>query len=77
MNAEQQAGEIMRRERHTAEMLVRFTDGTARTLHAVEDTAENRRTLDRMAWHLMAKDTVASVEVKVVEGRTAGYERSR
>jgi hypothetical protein len=60
-----------------AEMFVRFTDGTGRTLHSVENTAANRRTLDRMAWWLLAKPNVVSVDVDVVIGRTAGYERSR
>jgi hypothetical protein len=30
-----------------------------------------------MAWHLLAKPNVASIEIDVVTGRTAGYERSR
>jgi hypothetical protein len=60
-----------------AEMFVRFTDGTGRTLHSVENTAANRRTLDRMAWWLLAKPNVESVDVNVRTGRTAGYERSR
>lgn len=72
-----QAGEIMRRERETAEMFVRFADGTGRTLHAVENTIENRRTLDRMAWRLLTKPNVVSVEVAAHVGRSAGYERSR
>lgn len=59
------------------EMFVRFTDGTGKTLHAVEDTPLNRRTLDRMAWHLMAKPNVESISVNVRTGRTAGYEKSR
>jgi hypothetical protein len=59
------------------EMFVRFTDGTGRTLHAVEDSAKNRRTVDRMAAHLLAKENVASIDVDVRAGRTAGYERSR
>jgi hypothetical protein len=59
------------------EMFVRFADGTGRTLHAVEASAENRRLLDRMAWHLSAKPNVESIEVKVRTGRTGGYERSR
>jgi len=58
------------------EMIVRFTDETARTLHAVEDSPTNRRTLDRMAAHLLAKSNVESIEVAVRNGRTAGYERS-
>jgi len=60
-----------------AEMFVRFTDGTGRTLHSIENTGDNRRLLDRMAWHLLAKPNVTSVEVAVVTGRTAGYARSR
>jgi len=60
-----------------AEMFVRFTDGTGRTLHSVENTVENRRTLDRMAAHLLAKPNVESIAVEVRTGRTAGYERSR
>jgi hypothetical protein len=60
-----------------AEMFVRFTDGTGRTLHAVENSAANRRTLDRMAAHLLAKPNVESIAVEVLQGRTAGYERSR
>jgi hypothetical protein len=60
-----------------AEMFVRFTDGTGRTLHSVENTAENRRTLDRMAAHLLAKPNVESIDVDIQTGRTAGYERSR
>jgi hypothetical protein len=61
----------------TLEMFVRFTDGTGRTLHAVEDSPTNRRTLDRMAAHLLAKPNVDSIAVEVRTGRTAGYERSR
>lgn len=60
-----------------AEMFVRFTDGTGRTMHAVENTPANRRIIDRMAAHLLAKPNVRSIDVKVVEGRTAGYDRSR
>lgn len=60
-----------------AEMFVRFTDGKGYTLHSVENTVENRRTLDRMAWWLLAKPNVVSVDVDVRTGRTAGYERSR
>jgi hypothetical protein len=60
-----------------AEMFVRFIDGTGRTLHSVENTAANRRTLDRMAAHLLAKSNVESIAVEVLQGRTAGYERSR
>lgn len=59
------------------EMFVRFTDGRGYTLHAVEDTPTNRRTIDRMAAHLMAKENVTSIDVDVRTGRTAGYERSR
>jgi hypothetical protein len=59
------------------EMIVRFTDGTGRILHAVEDSVENRRTLDRMAPRLLALPNVESIEVAVRTGRTAGYERSR
>lgn len=58
------------------EMFVRFADGTGRTLHAVEDSPANRRTIDRMAAHLLAKPNVASIDVEVRTGRTAGYERS-
>lgn len=60
-----------------AEMFVRFTDGTGRTLHAVENTPLNRRTLDRMAAHLLAKPNVESIAVNLYEGRRPGYERSR
>jgi hypothetical protein len=60
-----------------AEMFVRFTDGKGYTLHSVENTPANRRTLDRMAWWLLAKPNVVSVDVDVVVGRTAGYARSR
>jgi hypothetical protein len=59
------------------EMFVRFADGSGKTLHAVEDTPYNRRTLDRMAWWLLAKDNVVDIDVDVRTGRTAGYERSR
>jgi hypothetical protein len=59
-----------------AEMFVRFTDGTGRTLHSVENTPANRRLLDRMAAHLLAKPNVDSIDVDVRSGRTAGYERS-
>ena len=59
------------------EMFVRFADGTGKTLHAVEDSSYNRRTVDRMAAHLLAKPNVTSIDVNVRTGRTAGYERSR
>jgi len=73
-----QAGAIMAVDRReTAELFVRFVDGSGRTLHAVENTVANRRTLDRMAWYLLAKPNVASVDVDVRTGRTAGYEGSR
>ena len=63
--------------RRTVEMFVRFTDGTGHTLHAVENTPANRRTVDRMAAHLLAKQDITSIQVDVRTGRTAGYERSR
>ena len=59
------------------EMIVRFADGTGRTLHSVEDSPRNRRTVDRMAAHLLAKPNVDRIEVAVRTGRTAGYERSK
>lgn len=59
------------------EMFVHFTDGRGYTLHSVEDTADNRRLVDRMAWHLAAKENVRSIDVDVQTGRTAGYDRSR
>jgi len=59
------------------EMFVRFDDSTGRTLQTVEDTPANRRIIDRMAAHLLAKTNVVDITVDVRTGRVAGYERSR
>ena len=58
-------------------LFVRFTDGCGETVAQVRDDEQARRELDRQAWAWMAKPRVESASVERVQGRTAGFDRSR
>ncbi len=55
------------------EMFVRLEDGSGRVVEQCRDGAIERREMDRLAWHWLAKARVVSVQVRPVTGRMAGY----